>query len=103
MWKIIIPEGGCYIQILCRAVKTSAINLMIFQGKVKEKRDIIQMRDAKVLDSGPYRPGFVATDEKFLSDGGDYALVVSTYERDQVSKFVLSIFSSEKLLFESIN
>lgn len=102
MWKISIPHGGSKIQLQCRATKTLAINLVMFQGSVKKKSDVMRMGDATVLDSGAYRPGFVVTNVQFIPDSGDYTLVASTYEKEQVGKFVLSIFSSEKLTVESI-
>ena len=59
-------------------------------------RELVNYSKKPILDSGNYRHGFTITEMK-LMDPGHYALIVSTYDGDQLGKFMVTIEASEKI------
>lgn len=100
MFSVTIPNGGSYIRLMCRTMKTFAINLMLIHVDCEGER-VDQIWKEPVIDTGDYRHGFVASDAVWLS-GGHYTAIVSTFRPGQVGAFVLSLNSSATLQVNSI-
>lgn len=100
MYAVLIPEGGCTIQIQCLVPKTMATNVMLVPVDSYGRRVTKILSDPPV-DSGNYRHGFVVT-ERTKIEGGAYTLIVSSYSPGEAANFRVKLSSSMKLKIDEI-
>mmetsp|Transcript_457 Transcript_457/g.1167 ORF Transcript_457/g.1167 Transcript_457/m.1167 type:complete len:935 (-) Transcript_457:685-3489(-) len=88
------------MQIRCTAPSRFAVNIMLLgildnknAGNKRNLRELVKYSKKPVLDSGNYRHGFTVTEMKSINPG-TYVLIASTYDKDQIGKFIVKMDTS---------
>eukprot|EP00536_Pseudo-nitzschia_multiseries_P001686 jgi/Psemu1/317670/estExt_fgenesh1_pm.C_210051 len=109
MFQVSVKEKTT-MQIRCTASSKFAVNIMLVGIPDKkittDKTNLRELSKATlsvkpVLDSGNYRHGFTVTEMKSINPG-TYVLIASTYNKDQLGKFIVTIDTSKDVAANQI-